>query len=494
MKIPFFSKAKVTAKRMFQAAQPNRLTNGWTMLPQPTNYVVRASYRQLVARSREQAENNAYVKRFIDMLVSNVIGHKGILAHPTVKLPNKQFDDVVNSILYDNFMKWGDDCLCDVAGTMTWAEMQRLAVKTLATDGECFIRIYRNSVFAPYGFALQFIDSQYFDVLYEKSLPGGAYIMQGIEFNPFNKPVAYHMYQPQPGDDYATYAPAGNGQYKRIPADEMIHLYIPWRIDQKRGIPMTATALQTLKILDGYLEAGLVAARVGASTMGILTSTGGENLGLADEQARDGSLSFDAEPGVFRQLPNGVTLEPFKPDYPSTAFQPFIKTILRQVASGLGISYTSLSNDIESVNYSSIRQDALQDRELYKVLIDLITSRLIKRVYDGWLQAQLMLGTLNLPTKAGNKTLMLNELERYSPCRFAARAFPSIDPEKDAKSQALQIQQGLRSRSDVIRHDFSAEPDEVWGEIAIENAKMAALGLDFNVPNSTGVVQVKETI
>lgn len=481
----------VKAKRMFVAAMPGRLNGNWLMLPQPTNWVVRSSLRALRARSREQWENNPYVKRFADLMASNIVGHKGILSHPIVKMPDGTLDDKVNGLIYDAFMDWGCDRHCDAGHTQSWAEMQRLAVKTMAIDGEAFIMMYRNSAFK-YGFALQLIDPEYIDLLFERTLPGGNYILQGIEYNSFNAPIAYHVYQPAAGDAYATYAPTGAGKHVRISAQNMLHIFNPFRVDQRRGIPMTATALEPLKMLNGYMEAAVVAARVGAATMGVLSTIGGEEETLSDHKANDGQLSFDAEPGTFRQLPNGVKLETFKPEYPAAAFQPFVKTALRQIASALGISYTSLSNDIESVNYSSIRQDSLQDRELYRVLTDSFITQCIKPIYHAWLETQLLRGTLNLPVGKGSKQLLIGEWDRYCPVRFSPRPFFSIDPQKDATAHALQIDQGIRSRSDVIRHDFGQEPDDVWAEIAQENAKMKALGLNFS-PSQT-IEEIKENL
>lgn len=482
------------ARRMFQAALPNRLTQGWQLLPQPTNWLVRASARQLRARSREQWENNPYVKRYVDLIASNVIGHKGILTHPTVKLANGQLDDAVNTAIYEAFQDWGTGRYCDAAATCSWQDIQRLAVKTLAVDGEIFCRRYYDKSLK-YGFALQLIDPEWLDILYERKMDNGNYILQSIEYNQLNQPVAYHVYQPAPGDAYVTYAPAGAGKYLRVPASQMLHVFIPFRVDQRRGIPMTANALQPLKMLDGYMEAAVVAARVGASTMGILKTVGGEQETLSDRENADGSLTFDAEPGVFRQIPNGTSLETFKPEYPTNAFQPFVKTALRQIASGLGISYTSLSNDIESVNYSSIRQDALQDRELYKVITDTIINRLISPVYESWLNVQLMRGTFKLQFKNGaSKTLSMTDPRAYDSVRFAPRPFPSIDPVKDSQSRALEIINGLRSRSDVIRHEFGLEPDDVWAEIAQENKKLTALGLSFDADKTQIVEQIKENL
>ena len=42
-----------------------------------------------------------------------------------------------------------------------------------------------------------------------------------------------------------------------------------------------------------------------------------------------------------------------------TAFADFHASVLRSVASGLGISYVTLANNLEGVSYSSIRQASI---------------------------------------------------------------------------------------------------------------------------------------
>ena len=56
----------------------------------------------------------------------------------------------------------------------------------------------------------------------------------------------------------------------------MLHVFLPERAHQTRGVPMLATAIGALKMLHGYREAELVAARVAASKMGFITSPDGD--------------------------------------------------------------------------------------------------------------------------------------------------------------------------------------------------------------------------
>jgi capsid protein len=58
----------------------------------------------------------------------------------------------------------------------------------------------------------------------------------------------------------------------------MIHAFLPERAMQTRGAPWMSPVIADLKMLNGYREAELVAARVGASKMGFFTSPTGDGF------------------------------------------------------------------------------------------------------------------------------------------------------------------------------------------------------------------------
>ncbi|MEX0300958.1 MAG: phage portal protein, partial [Leisingera sp.] len=59
---PMLSPPRRRGTRMFQAAETDRLTSGWTNTPMPADQIIRRNWRVLVARSREQSANNDYAK------------------------------------------------------------------------------------------------------------------------------------------------------------------------------------------------------------------------------------------------------------------------------------------------------------------------------------------------------------------------------------------------------------------------------------------------
>ena len=121
------------------------------------------------------------------------------------------------------------------------------------------------------------------------------------------------------------------------------------------------------RCLHGYREAELVAARAAASKFAVLTSPSYEDFVGDDETEEDRPL-IDFEPASIFQLPEGQDLKLIDPTHPTSAFDDFEKAVLRGIASGLNVSYTSLSNDLTGVSYSSIRQGTIEERDHYKTL------------------------------------------------------------------------------------------------------------------------------
>ena len=103
----------------------------------------------------------------------------------------------------------------------------------------------------PFGFALLMLDPQRCDPQYDvqptdyASSASGNRILSGIEYDGYDRPVAY----------YFTTETGSQGSYQRIPADEIIHGFLPEMVGQKRGLPWMATSLFRMKHLAGFEHA-----------------------------------------------------------------------------------------------------------------------------------------------------------------------------------------------------------------------------------------------
>ena len=96
----------------------------------------------------------------------------------------------------------------------------------------------------------------------------------GVKLDKYKKPVSYYLFKEHPHNKQI-------GRHDRthieVPAEDIIPAYQLDRPEQTRCLPFMTTALNRLKMLDGYEEAELVAARVAASKMGFFTSPAGDS-------------------------------------------------------------------------------------------------------------------------------------------------------------------------------------------------------------------------
>lgn len=460
-------------KRYYQAAVPTQQNYGWDMLAQPPDFIIRNAVRTLRARAREQYQNNEYARRFIGMLMSNVVGSTGFTLQGLIRKQNGNTDTKANQVIESAYADWSKRENFDVTGKMGRAEHERMFMRNVALDGEYLARIIRGPQGGPAGISLQVLDCELLPVWYERDLVNGSFIRMGVEFSAIGKPLAYHLLATLPNQYSYTYT---GYTYTRVPASDIIHEFIPEWVSQKRGIPWMAAALMSMKMLSGYEEAALVAARVGAANMGFITSQTGDEF-QGDHQNQDGSLEIDSDPGTFRELPAGMDLKAWNPKYPDNQFSPFVKGILRRIASGLGLSYNTLANDLEQVNYSSLRAGTLEDRDYWKMLQDWMCEAFCERLYREWLSIQLLRGSLKVPNHLQVPVSFHEDNEdKYRQVTFIPRRWSWVDPQKEGAAALSLINGGIKSRSEVIR-ESGRDPQRVFQEIADENAQMKALGI-----------------
>ena len=355
---------------------------------------------------------------------------------------------------------------------MSFLGAQQLLLQTVATDGEAFVRIipgYSNK----HGFSLQLIDPDMVDHDYNL-VPGRGQneVRMGIELNQWQAPVAYHVLTGYPGD-------GGRIERVRIQASEMLHLYRPDRIGQTRGTTWFNSAMKDIRNLDAYTEAEILAARISASKVGWLKPDPEFFTPEADKSA----VEINADPGGLGVLAPGYDFVDWSPDHPANAFGAFLKACLRKIATGLRVSYNVLANDLEGVNYSSMRSGMLIEREQWKILQTWWTEKFLQPVFEAWLSAALLSGGLRLDSRDPNK---------FNAVRWLPRGWAWVDPLKDVQAAKMAIEARLTSRTKVM-----AEQGGDFEEVLEEQADEARLSAEYGVSLSTeegasNVIQIDE--
>lgn len=470
-----FQKLGYIKKRNYAAATMNRLTAGWTITSQSADEEIKASLKNLRARSRELARNNDYARKFLKLCVTNIVGPHGMTMQNKAKDFAGKLDALANTKIEEAWEEWCRKENCDISRELSWVDMQRLFIETVARDGEILIKKIPSD--NRFKFSLQFLEADHLDENYNQVLSNGNRIKMGIEFDKWQRRVAYHLLVNHPGD--YTYMRAGN-RYERISADEIMHVYVKERPSQSRGVPWMHTAMTRLNMLGAYEEAELVAARIGASKMGFYeTPTGTEYVGDAID---NGNLVKEVEPGIFEQLPAGVSFKPFDPQHPAGNFQFFMKTVLRGVASGLLVSYNSLASDLESTSYSSVRAGSLEERDMWRVLQNWMVTNFCDEVFESWLKMALLTQAVTLPAGKFNK---------FNAPKWQVRGWQWIDPLKDVKANVEAIQFGLKTRA-MIAAEQGYDIEDIFEQLIHEKELMEKLGLAFKEPDEKYIIEEGE--
>jgi len=458
------SRKSFMGKRSYSGANIGRLFSDFITPQRSADSELRFSLKTLRDRCRDLTRNNEYAKRYMQLLTSNVVGENGVNFQCQARNEDRTLDAPGNAIVENSFKKWGRLGSCTVDGRMSWADCQRFVIQNLARDGEVLVRKIKNYN-NEHGFALQFLESDYLDEEKNEVWKNGNSIRMGVEIDDFGKPVAYHLLTQHPGD-YEFIRDRRTRQHIRVPAEEIMHIFIPTRTNQTRGEPFMANAIAALKMLHGYREAELVAARVAAAKMGFITTPNGdEYIGDGNE---DSSPLMNSEPGTFEQLAPGQSIEMFDPQHPTSAFADFEKAILRGIASGLGVSYTSLANDLEGTSYSSIRQGALEDRDHYRLLQNFMITHFVEPVIREWLSMAMTKNAIPLPIQKFDKFA-----DNFT---FRARGFQWVDPKKEIEANILGLQNGLVSMQDIANH-YGRDVEDVFEQIQREKELAQSLGI-----------------
>lgn len=461
-------RASASGGTAFAGASGGRLFSDWVLASiQSADQEVRGDIRVLKARSRELVRNNDTAHRYTTLIDEQAIGPSGIRLQARVTRPDGMLDLGINQRIEDAFLEWCQPGNCTVDGRMSFLDVQSNWATTTPTDGEWLVRMipFRGNRF---GFALQILDTDQLDHEFNRARgEGGNEIRMGVEINEWGRPVAYHVWDHHPSE----YTARGRERV-RLPAEQVIHYFEPHRANATRGIPWFAPALAKLRHIHGYEEATVVAARIAAAKMGFFTQSADTvadpNAPNAEEQNQ---VTFEIEPGRLDRLPIGWDFKAWDPQQPTTTFVDFHKAMVRGIAGGLGVSYVSLGNDLEGVNFSSIRAGLLNERDAWRRKQKSLIDHFCDRIYAEWLNQALLTGALQLPDR---------NRQRWMSHRWQPRGYPWVDPEKDMVARLMGVAAGVDSLSRIcgeLGHDF----EDVLVERALENELAKSLGVTIDL-------------
>lgn len=425
----------------------------------------------LRGRSRNLTRDNPHAAAAARVWVDNVIGPPGLTYHPLVMRGDESLDTETNGELRRWWRRWGARSVCTMDRRHSWHDVERLAARSEFVDGE-FLAIERTGRGVnEFGYALQLIDPDQLDETYtQPATKSRNAIRMGVEVSEYGEPLVYHFWQDHPHD--LIY---GRRERIAVPAAMVLHYFDVLRPGQTRGVPKLAPVMSRLKLLDGYSEAELAAAVVGACNGIVYEQTEEADL---DEEDGDpaGEIPEELEPAMSRLLPKGVRPHAVKVEHPTAAYGEFVGTELRATGAGTGIAYSTLTGDLRGVSYSGLRDGSLKERDVYRGEHVRIATHLHSRVFRAALKNSVFFGAVDLPSQ---------DWRRYAMHAFAGRGWAWVDPWKDLKAAELELALRLNSRS-AIALQGGRSFEEILQEIEQDQKLAEQWDIDLPDPKPTG--------
>jgi lambda family phage portal protein len=435
----------------YEGARRDRRTGGWTTAGTSADAEIGPDLVTLRDRSRDLVRNNAYAAAAVDELVAQCVG-TGITAQPQ------------NPRLAEAWKLWINEC--DAYGQQDFYGLQDLVTRTVIESGECLIRMRprKSDDGLRIPMQIQVLEPDYLD--HNRTGKNGANrVIQGVEFDPIGRRVAYWLFGDHPGDNdsFGRFT----SQSYRVPAEGVLHVYRKRRT-QVRGVPWLAPVMMSLRDQDEYFEAAIVKKKIEACFSAIVVQNEGPDINPVGSTATnsDGQLEESMEPGMIRYLRPGEDIKfGAPPAGQGDGYREFMRDLQCRIASGIGVTYEQLTGDLSNVNYSSYRAGHLSFRakmDQFRWLC--LVPMFLDPVYK-WF--------VNYAVASGFGPEINYDVEWSMP------GFASVDPEKDARALVVKLRSGLKTWPQAIGEE-GYDPDEQLGQIAEWNKKIDATGAVFD--------------
>lgn len=466
---------------MYAGARLTRLTSDWLSSWSSADAEIKTSLRLLRDRSRQLCRDNPYARQAKRTTVINVIGQGIKMQSQVMQLRGKKRDDRINTFIESGWERWCRKDSCDVGGKLSFYMMELLAAGSLPESGEILFRIVRERFGrSRVPLALEVIESDLLDENWQGNVlaPGNQWRM-GVEVDRWGRPVRYAIHSQHPGDFGFVTPRQDNGERLFLSANEVIHLFIPDRPSQNRGVPWYASVMDDLHQLDGYEQAAVVRARSAASLMGFITSPDGQ---LQADEVEEGQRIQEFEPGVFRYLQPGESVTVPQLNAPDAQYEMFVRAKARRFASGFGCSFETISRDFSQTNYSSSRLSLLEDREHWRMIQAYLVENFHQRVFELWLEAAVLSGELDLPDYELRP-------ERYDTPRWQARGWSWVDPLKEVQAYREAEAAGYMTKSQIVAQ-LGGDLEDNFQQLAREKDLATQLNLTLDADKSGGAASV----
>lgn len=378
---------------------------------------------------------------------------------------------------------------CDAERRLTFGQQLRLACHGLMADGEAIgVCEWAADEGTRYATRLRMVDPD------RLSNPTGrinnAFWRNGVESNHLGQPLRYWFRQAHPADYVWTgeaFEWIGIDRFTPWGRPQVFHVFEHERAHQSRGVTRFVQSLKKFRALSRFTDATLQNAAINALYVGFVTSSAGPEA-ISDALSTEDFNKLSAarrewygknpvgasEEARFAVLPSGDEVKMATAARQVTGFDQFVRTVHREIATSLDITYEEMTMDYSQTNYSSARAALIHAWAATQADVGLIEAQLVRPFYVAWLEEAFDKGFIEPPKGAPD---FAEAPDAYAEAKWIGPPRGYIDPVKEVLAAAARMELNVTTLADEAAAEGHYWEDQLR-QAAREDKLRAELGLE----------------
>lgn len=448
----------------------------WLTSPESPDNDILYDLEDLRGKSRNLFMNNELAGAALKKMKTKVVGI-GLQPKPTINYKiagiDKEKAKEYEKLIKAKFNAWASSSNADYNRMHDFYTMQALVQLSWIMNGDAFVipkRKQRKGV--KIDLCLQMIEA---DRVLNPHYSYNNLIRGGVEFSPDGDLLNYYIADKHPGDVYSKIDkyPVFNSLGRR----NILHIFEPDRIGQRRGVPILAGLIFPIKQLGRYKNAEIVAAVINASLGFIVETKDSEGFvnkngfGNADEDDTSGKrtekISLEHGSGIIAE--EGETIKEFTTSRPNKNFKDFVDALYEEIGAQMEIPHEVLMSSFKA-SYSAAKASLEEAHQRFSVCRKLLERTLCQPIYEEFILELIKNGEIDCPK------FFEDEAVRYAFSRaiWVGNGKSSLDPLKEANASQRQLENYTVTRG-IIAAEAGYDFDDLLEARADEEIKIAEL-------------------
>lgn len=489
----------------YGASTTKKSMRGWQFAGGSAKEDIEDNLKTLRERSRDAYMGVPIASGALKTLRTNVVAG-GLTPSPQVDadflgMSLEQANELQMQIIRE-FSLWADSPMCDADRVDNFYKLQQLAFLAYMMNGDAFAVLpMKHCVGQPYDLRVQLIEADrvcspdLFDrlapcVVENRQVQS---IVQGVETDADGMVIAYWISNQHPLS--SLHALPEPMKWQRVEAygtitgrRNILHIMNRERSGQRRGVPVLAPVLESLKQLGRYTDAEITAAVISAMfTVFVTKKTPSMGVPLGEvipknmqvDVADRGSIELAA--GAIIDLNENEEVQFADPKHPNTGFDAFSTAIIRQIASALEIPSEVLMKQF-TASYSAARGALNEFWRTCDMMRSWFVDDFCQPVYEEWMTEAVAAGRINAPGFFDDPAIR----KAYMSCTWNGPARTNLNPVQEVDAAMKRVDAGFSTadqetatmnggnyamniRQRIIEAKMKKEVDDVANEARAQN-------------------------